>query len=99
MIRSTLRKKFLKDKNEQLRDDYQKYNLCIMFVHRAKQRYFSSLDLSLIADNKNFWKTVKPLFSDKISQKDIISLKEDGKTITEDLPIAEIFNNYFSNII
>ena len=24
---------------------------------------------------------------------------EDGKTITEDLPIAEIFNNYFSNVI
>ena len=24
---------------------------------------------------------------------------KDGKTITEDLPIAEIFNNYFSNVI
>ena len=53
---------------------------------------FSSLELSLIADNKNFWKTVKPLFSDKISHRDIISLTEDGKTITEDLQIAEIFN-------
>ena len=65
----------------------------------AKQRYFYSLDLSLIADNKKFWKTVKPLFSDKISHKDIISLTEYGKTIIEDLPIAEIFNNYFSNVI
>ena len=70
-----------------------------MLVCRAKQQYFSSLDLSLIADNKKFWKTVKPLFSDKISHKDIISLTEDGKTITEDLPIAEIFNNYFSRVI
>ena len=70
-----------------------------MLVCRAKQQYFSSLDLSLIADNKKFWKTVKPLFSDKISHKDIISLREDGKTITEDLSIAEIFNNYFSNVI
>ena len=52
----------------------------------------------MIADNKKFWKTVRPLFSDKISHKDIISLTEDGKTITEDLPIAEIFNNYFSNV-
>ena len=51
----------------------------------------------MIADNKKFWKTVEPLFSDKISHKDIISLTEDGKIITEDLPIAEIFNNYFSN--
>ena len=47
---------------------------------------------------KNFWKTVKPLL-DKISHKDIISLTEDRKTITEDLPIAEIFNNYFSTVI
>ena len=29
----------------------------------------------------------------------MISLTEDGKTITEDLPIAKVFNNYFSNKI
>ena len=98
MIRSKLRKKFLKDKKEQSRDDYRKQrNLCVTLVRRAKQQYFSSPDLSLVADNKKFWKTVKPLSSDKICHKDIISLKEDGKT--EDLPIAEIFNNYFSKII
>ena len=100
MIRSKLRNTFLKDKNEQSRNDYRiQRNLCVALVRRAKQQYFSSLDLSLIADNKKFWKTVKPLFSDKISHKDIISLTQDGKTITEDLPIVEIFSNYFSNVI
>ena len=100
LIRSKLRNKFLKDKNEQSRNEYRKQrNLCVALVRRAKQQYFSSLDLSLIVDNKSFWKTVKPLFSDKTSHKDIISLTEDRKTITEDLPIAEIFNNYFSNVI
>ena len=69
------------------------------FVQWAKQQYFSSLDLSLIADNNKIWKTVKLLFSDKISHRDIISLTEDGKTITEDLQIAEKLNNYFSNVI
>ena len=39
------------------------------FARRAKQQYFFSLDLSLTADNKKFWKTVKLLFSDKISHK------------------------------
>ena len=53
----------------------------------------------MIADNKKFWKTVKPLFSDKISHGNIISLMEDGKAVTEDLPPAEVFNNYFSNVI
>ena len=100
MIRSKLRNKFLKDKNEQSRNDYRKQrNLCVALVRRAKQQYFSGLDLSLIADIKMFWKTVKPLISDKISRKDIISLTEDGKTITEDLQIPGIFNNYFSNVI
>ena len=60
---------------------------------QGKTAVISSLDLSLIADNKKFWKTVKPLV------KDIISPTEDGKTLTEVLPIAEIFNNYFSNVI
>ena len=77
MIRSKLRKKFLKGKNELSRNDYRKQRyLCVALVCRAKQQYFSSLDLSLIADNKKFWKIVKPLFSDKISHKDIISLTE-----------------------
>ena len=100
MIRSKLSNKFLKDKNEQSRNDYRKQcNLCVALVRRTKQQYFSSLDLSLIADNEKFWKTVKPLFSGEISYKDIISLTEDGKTITEDLPIAEKFNNHFTNVI
>ena len=75
-----------------------KRNLCVAFARRTKQQYFPSLDLRLIAGNKKFWKTVKPLFSDKISHEDIISLTEDGKTITEDLQMAEIFKNYFSNV-
>ena len=100
MIRSKLRNKFLNDKNEQSRSDYRKQrNICVALVRRAKQQYFSSLDLSLIADNETFWQTVKPFFSHKISHKDIISSAEDGKTVTEELPIAEMFNNYFSNVI
>ena len=53
----------------------------------------------MIVDNKTFLKTVKPLLSDNISRRDIISLTEDGKTITQDLDIEEIFNSYFSNLI
>ena len=90
----------MKDKNQQSRNDYQEQrNLCVALVRRAKQQYFPSLDLNLIIDKNYFWKTVKPLFSEKISHKDIISLTEDRKTVTEDLQVAQIFNNYFINII
>ena len=38
------------------------------------------------------------LFRQDFSQ-NLIILTENGKTITEDFQIAEIFNNYFSNVI
>ena len=96
MIRSKLRNKFLKDKNEQqemiIGNNHK-------FILMARQQYFSNLDVSSISDHNIIWKTVKQLFSGKISRRDIISLTEDGQTITEDLQIAEIFNNYFSKAI
>ena len=53
MIRSKLRNKFLKHKNERSRNDYRKqHNLCVTLIPRARQQSFSSLDLSLIADSK-----------------------------------------------
>ena len=87
MIRSKLRNKFLKDKNEQqemiIGNNHK-------FILMARQQYFSNLDLSSISDNNIIWKTIKHL---------LISLTEDGKTITADLQIAEIFHNYASNAI
>ena len=56
IIRLKLRNKFLKDKNEQSRNDYRKQrNLCAALVRRAKQQYFCGLDLSLIVDDKKFF--------------------------------------------
>ena len=63
IIRSKLKNKSLKDKNEQSRHDYRKQcNLFAALVRRAKQQYFSSLDLRLIADNKNFGKEANQSF-------------------------------------
>ena len=33
-----------------------------------KKIYYNNLDLRNITDNKKFWKNVKPLLSDKISE-------------------------------
>ena len=87
MIRSKLRNKFLKDKNEQ---QEMIIGSTHKFIRMTRQQYFSNLDLSSISDNNIIWKTIKHL---------LISLTEDGKTITADLQIAEIFNNYASNAI
>ena len=53
----------------------QERNYCVNLVRRTKKNYFADISIIPITDNKKFWKTVKPLFSNKISLKDTIKLK------------------------
>ena len=68
-------------------------------MRNTKKQYFLNLEPKLIAHNKNFWKSAKPLFSDKITVKEIINLTESGKILSSDTDIAETFNDYFSNVV
>ena len=52
-----------------------------------------------ITDNKIFWKTMKPLFSDKGCHKPKITLIDEGKITSEDQEVSNIFNEYFKNAI
>ena len=65
---------------------------------RAKSDYFRDIDLGKLTYNQKFWKTVKPLFSDKVHVNSSISLMVDGKMVNQDSQIAKIFNQYFPNI-
>ena len=55
------------------------YILCVSLVRKAKKEYFDNLDLRNVTDNKKFWKTVKPLFTDKGMNHDKIILVEDDE--------------------
>ena len=50
-------------------------------------------------DNRTFWKTVNPLFSEKSYSKESISLINKDGLITKNEDLAETFNNFFSSII
>ena len=50
-------------------------------------------------DNREFWKTVSSLFSEKSYSKESISLINKGGLITESKDLAKTFNNFFSNIV
>ena len=52
-----------------------------------------------IVDNKQFWRTVKSLFSDKTVSNEIITLGEDETVTTQDKPNAELLNIFFSNAV
>ena len=66
------------------------------FSGNVRRSYFSKLDTWNICDNKKFWNTVKPLFSDKINVFHNISLFSENYIISENKEIAEIFNDFFS---
>ena len=47
-----------------------------------------------VADNNQFWRTVKPLLSDKIKPSDKIILIEGEKIISDNKENAEILNKF-----
>ena len=66
MTRSRLRNKYLKYKTEENRFLYtQQRNKCVSLLRKTKINYYGNLDDKDITDNKIYWKTVKPLLSDK----------------------------------
>ena len=99
MVRSKLRNKFLKLKTEQNRLAYAtQRNYCLNLLEQKKRQYFENLNFSSITDNKLFWKTVSPLFTEKNGSKNNkIRLAEGDKVLTDDATITETFNSFFGN--
>ena len=58
-----------------------------------------NLNNKIVTDNRKFWKTISPLFSEKTFHREYITLKESNKTITNNVELAETFNTFFSKIV
>ena len=65
---------------------------------KTKRNYYKSLDPKKCNTSKTFWKTFKPMFSQKYVPAEKFMLVEDGEIIGDDKILAETMNNYFSNI-
>ena len=70
----------------------------MFFSKKSKEEYFDNIDLRNVTDNKKFWKTVKPLFTDKGMNRKII-LVEDDEIISENEQISESLNNFFADAV
>ena len=70
MVGFKFRNKFLKLKTqENWLVDAKHRNYCVKLLQEKKCQYFENLNLSSITDNKLFWKTVSPLFTEKNGSK------------------------------
>ena len=85
MTRSRLRNMYLKEKSADSKTAYDKQrNCCVNLLRRTKRKYFANINISSMADNKKFWKTVKLLSSDIISHKETINLAVIDTILSDD---------------
>ena len=99
MKRTRLKNSFNKMRTNENRAACKKQrNLCVKILRQNKKLYYAQLDPKVVSDNKKFWKTVKPLFSNKIQSSSSITLIENDVLESDEGKVAEIMNNYFVNI-
>ena len=74
-------------------------NYCVSLVRKGKKSYYTNLDHEKIVDDKTFWKTIKPYFTDKDINHNNITLVENEETVSKNKEISETYNNFFSEVV
>ena len=73
--------------------------MCVTLLRKSKTEDYQNLSVENVCDNKNFWKGVKSLLSNKIMSSEKITLVEGTKILKNDKETAKVLNNFFSTII
>ena len=98
--RSRLENRYYRDKSEESLRAYRKQkNFCSRLYKMERKRYYTSLDLTKVNDNKKIWKTIKPFFSDKGIGKTEITLIEGDNIFQDDSEVATIMSEFFNNAV
>ena len=74
-------------------------NYCASLLPETKKDHNTNLNEKDVADNKQFWRTVKPFLSDKVKSSEKITLVEGEEIINKDGKNAEILNTFFSSAV
>ena len=84
--------KFNKERNIENWSEYKRQR---NFCSNLLKRHFNSHND--VTENENFWKTIKPFFTEKNKTTTNIILTENNQTVMEDKAICQIFT-YFANV-
>ena len=96
MRRSALQNRYYRDRLPETKKAYKKQrNYTNKLLKKEKKRYFSNINMNNYTDNKKFWYTVKPLFSNYNGGSQKITLVKDDKIISNDEEVARTFNRFF----
>ena len=95
--RSRLKNKFNRNTSAKNWNSYKKQrNFCLKLLRQTGEKYFNNINVKKVSDNKTFWKSVKPFFSNTGLNSNNILLVEGNEIV--DGKIATIMNRYFTNI-
>ena len=96
MKRSKLLKAYQRYPTELNKQAYKNQrNICTSLCRKTKRQYYSKLNPSCVTSNKKFWKTVKPLFSEKVFTGESITLVDKEEIIDDSQAVAEKFSDFF----
>ena len=99
MQKPKLRQKILKESTNDSKHLYNRQrNLCVSLLRKTIGDYFKQLNNKVVSDNRKFWQTISPLFSEKAFCKETVILKDTNRTVTNNHELAETFNTFFSNM-
>ena len=100
--RSRLKNKFNKNTSAKNWNSYKKQrNFCLKLLCQTGEKYLkkiNNINVKKVSDNKTFWKSVKPFFSNTGLNSNNILLVEGNEIVNDDGKIATIMNRYFTNI-
>ena len=97
--RSNLRNTFNKKRSSENCQNFKRQrNICSNILRTTKKTFFETLDINEITDNRKFWETAKPFFTDKCKTSNNIISTEKNETLNDNKRISKTFNEYFTNI-
>ena len=97
MHRSKLKNRYNKIPNELNKNSYKRQrNFCVNLLRKEKKKFYETLDLNVLEDNRKFWQKIRPLFSEKNkTSTDNIIIVENDIITNEKIEVAEKLNNFF----
>ena len=67
-------------------------------IRKTKEDYFQNSNIRDLSDNRKFWKTIKPYFTNKGLNSNKLLVEEKGNLASNDKQLATIMNSFFINI-
>ena len=97
-VRNMLKRKFDKCKDYENWERYRRQRNIVIKLRKKSLSLYLKKKCNLTHDGKDFWKTVKPLISDKTKGSDEITLLENDSIVNDKMLVADILNNYYVNV-